>query len=49
MTEHVISHPENQEPVEFTLDLLDWLPWLEPPAEDALTERQRVSLVDSAR
>ena len=33
----------------FTLALLDWLPWLEPPAEDALTERQRASLVDAAR
>jgi alkylhydroperoxidase domain protein len=35
--------------VEFTLALLDWLPWLEPPAEAALTERQRASLVDAAR
>jgi alkylhydroperoxidase domain protein len=49
MTEHVVLHPENREPVEFTLALLDWLPWLEPPAEDALTERQRASLVDAAR
>jgi len=49
MTDHVILHPENREPVEFTLALLDWLPWLEPPTEDALTERQRASLVDAAR
>jgi alkylhydroperoxidase domain protein len=35
--------------VEFTLALLDWLPWLEPPAEAELTERQRASLVDAAR
>ncbi len=49
MTETVIEHPENQEPVVFTLALLEWLPWLEPPAEAALTERQRASLVDAAR
>jgi alkylhydroperoxidase domain protein len=49
MTETVIRHPENHEPTEFTLALLDWLPWLEPPPEDALTERQRASLVDAAR
>lgn len=49
MTETVITHPENHEPVEFTLAMLEWLPWLEPPAEAALTERQRASLVDNAR
>ena len=49
MTETVITHPDNHEPVEFTQAMLDWLPWLEPPAEAALTERQRESLVDNAR
>ncbi len=49
MTETVITHPDNHEPTEFTLAMLDWLPWLEPPAEAGLTERQRVSLVDAAR
>jgi alkylhydroperoxidase domain protein len=49
MTETIIPHPDNHEPTAFTLEMLDWLPWLEPPAEDALTERQRASLVDSAR
>jgi alkylhydroperoxidase domain protein len=49
MTETVIAHPDNHEPTRFTLDMLDWLPWLEPPAEAALTERQRASLVDNAR
>jgi alkylhydroperoxidase domain protein len=49
MTESVITHPDNQEPVEFTLALLDWLPWLTPPGETDLTERQRASLVDAAR
>lgn len=45
----VIHHPDNHEPVAFTQAMLDWLPWLEPPAETALTERQRASLVDAAR
>jgi alkylhydroperoxidase domain protein len=49
MTETVIAHPANHEPVEFTLAMLDWLPWLAPPDEAALTGRQRESLVDSAR
>jgi alkylhydroperoxidase domain protein len=49
MTERVIRHPDNHEPVQFTLAMLDWLPWLEPPAEADLTERQRLSLVDAAR
>jgi len=49
MTETTINHPDNHEPTSFTLALLDWLPWLEPPAEDALTARQRASLVDAAR
>ena len=49
MTETVIRHPDNQEPTRFTLAMLDWLPWLEPPAEAELTERQRASLVDPAR
>src|SRR6266702_7861813 len=49
MPETVITHPNNHEPTAFTLDLLDWLPWLEPPAEAELTERQRASLVDAAR
>ncbi len=49
MTETVITHPDNREPVAFTLAMLDWLPWLEPPAEADLTARQRASLVDNAR
>ena len=49
MTETVITHPDNHEPTQFTLAMLEWLPWLEPPAEAALTERQRASLVDNAR
>jgi alkylhydroperoxidase domain protein len=49
MTETVITHPDNREPAEFTLAMLDWLPWLAPPGEADLTERQRTSLVDAAR
>jgi alkylhydroperoxidase domain protein len=49
MTDAVIRHPDNDEPVRFTQDDLGWLPWLEPLAEDALTERQRAGLVDAAR
>jgi alkylhydroperoxidase domain protein len=49
VTETVITHPDNHEPTQFTLAMLEWLPWLEPPAEAALTERQRASLVDNAR
>lgn len=49
MTETIITHPDNHEPTAFTLALLDWLPWLEPPTEANLTPRQRESLVDNAR
>ncbi|MDO9711478.1 alkylhydroperoxidase domain protein [Paracraurococcus lichenis] len=36
-------------PNTFTRAQLDWQPWVEPPAEAALTERQRVALLDAAR
>ena len=43
-------HPSSHRaPAAFTRDLLDWLPWLEPPAAAALTDRQRESLVDPGR
>ena len=43
-------HPNGHHaPAAFTRDLLDWLPWLEPPAAAALTSRQRESLVDPGR
>ncbi len=43
-------HPHGHAvPAAFTRALLDWLPWLEPPAADALTDRQRASLVDPGR
>jgi hypothetical protein len=40
MTETIITHPDNHEPTAFTLALLDWLPWLEPPTEANLTPRE---------
>lgn len=36
-------------PVAFTRAMLDWLPWVEPLAEDALTPRHIEALVDAAR
>ena len=33
MTDKVLSTPPHVEPVVFTRDMLDWLPWLEPMAE----------------
>ena len=36
-------------PVAFTRAMLDWLPWVEPLAEDALMPRHVEALVDAAR
>lgn len=49
MSEKTLTPPPHTEPVAFTRDMLDWLPWLEPAAEEALTPRQKESLVDAAR
>ncbi len=49
MTDKTIKTPPHSEPHVFTRDMLDWLPWLEPVAEAALTPRQKDSLVDAAR
>jgi alkylhydroperoxidase domain protein len=49
MTDKTLTPPAHAEPAAFTRDMLDWLPWLEPVAEDRLTPRQRESLVDAAR
>ena len=32
-TEKTLTPPPHTEPVIFTRDMLDWLPWLEPMAE----------------
>ena len=49
MTDKVLSPPAHVEPVVFTRDQLDWLPWLEPMAEQELTARHMAGLVDAAR
>lgn len=49
MTDKTLTPPPHTEPVTFTRDQLDWLPWLAPVTEEALTPRQRESLVDAAR
>jgi alkylhydroperoxidase domain protein len=49
MSDKVLTPPEHVEPVVFTRDQLDWLPWLEPMAEQDLTARHMAALVDAAR
>ena len=49
MTDHVITHPDNREPVTFSADELGWLPWLQPLAEADLIERHWAGLVDKSR
>src|SRR6266446_482476 len=49
MTDKVLSPTDHVEPVVFTRDQLDWLPWLEPMAERDLTARHMAGLVDAAR
>ena len=49
MAETVLNPPDHTAPVAFTRAQLEWLPWLEPLAADAMTERHLASLVDAAR
>jgi len=49
MSDSVIVHDNENEPVVFTQDELVWLPWLEPFPEAELTERHFAGLVDKAR
>ena len=49
MPDTILEPPPHTAPVVFTRALLDWLPWLEPLAEEALTERHKEALVDAAR
>jgi alkylhydroperoxidase domain protein len=49
MTDMLVEPPPHTVPVVFTRALLDWLPWLEPLAVEALTERHMEALVDAAR
>lgn len=48
-TDMTLTPPPHAEPVVFTRDMLDWLPWLEPMAEADMTEHHIKSLVDAAR
>ena len=49
MSDTVLEPPLHTIPVAFTRAMLDWLPWLEPLAVEALTERHMAGLVDAAR
>src|SRR5262245_42948019 len=49
MPDHVLTPPDHSVPVAFTRAQLEWLPWLEPLAAEAMTERHVASLVDAAR
>ena len=49
MPDKIVEPPLHTAPAVFTRALLDWLPWLEPLAEESLTERQMAGLVDAVR
>jgi alkylhydroperoxidase domain protein len=49
MSDTVVVHDNEREPVAFTQEELGWLPWLEPLPETELTERHFAGLVDRSR
>ncbi|MCX8132840.1 MAG: alkylhydroperoxidase domain protein [Roseococcus sp.] len=49
MTDAILTPSGHRVPDSFTRAMLDWLPWLEPLAEEALTPRHIEALVDRAR
>ena len=49
MTDKTVPQSGHVVPAVFTRDMLDWLPWLEPMAEQDLTARHMAGLVDAAR
>lgn len=49
MSDTVRKPPAHTVPTAFTRAQLDWLPWLEPLAVEAMTGRHLASLVDAAR
>ena len=49
MPDKIVEPPLHTAPAVFTRALLDWQPWLEPLAEESLTERQMAGLVDAVR
>jgi alkylhydroperoxidase domain protein len=49
MRDSIGVHASENQPVVFTQEELGWLPWLDPVAEDELTERHWAGLVDRSR
>jgi alkylhydroperoxidase domain protein len=49
MPDTILKPPPHTAPTVFTRELLDWLPWLEPLAVEALSEKHMEALVDAAR
>ncbi|WP_026554636.1 alkylhydroperoxidase domain protein [Arthrobacter sp. 35W] len=49
MSETILTYPGHDHPAVFTQAELDWHPWLAPPTEEDLTERQHAGLVDKGR
>ena len=49
MPDSVVIQNSEQQPVVFTQDELDWLPWIEPLPKADLTERHWAGLVDRSR
>ena len=49
MPDKIVEPPLHTAPAVFTRALLDWLSWLDPLAEESLTERQMAGLVDAVR
>lgn len=49
MTDLITEYADLARPDAFTQQGLGWVPWLQPVAEDALTDRQRDALIEPAR
>jgi alkylhydroperoxidase domain protein len=49
MTNEVITYAALNRPEKFTQEQLGWVPWLQAPAVEDLTERQYAGLVDRSR
>jgi alkylhydroperoxidase domain protein len=49
MSDKTLAYDDHTEATVFTQQEVPWLPWLEPLAAEAMTERQQQALVDPAR
>lgn len=49
MTARITDHPDLHRPDAFTQQSLGWVPWLEPVAEQDLTDAQREALIEPQR